>query len=197
MGNTRRYRMLAAGLALAWAACGCAVAPRLQQEGGPTVVVEETASPSSPVLRYLGNRALDAVDMFGLRFSFGKGFVFNPQLTKYASFPFAIERYRMSKIGFYGREAGGWKEQNLGGGFLWFYDNYDFYRKPYWGTVRPCYGKTHKNMWGEPGFRGERDIWDVGVTFHIVVGVGFDIRLDQMVDFAAGVVGIDPAGDDR
>jgi hypothetical protein len=147
------------------------------------------------VLGYLGDRALDAVDVFGLHFTFGKGVIFNPQVTKYAMFGF--ERYKVSKLGFYGREAGGWKEKNLGGGFLWFYDNYDFYRRPYWGSVKRIEGKTHKNIWGEDGFRGERDLWDVGVSLHVVVGVGFDIRLDQFVDFAAGVVGFDPAGDDR
>jgi hypothetical protein len=173
---------------------GCSSAPAALPDAGRAADPEPEATRRSSVLRYFANRGRDFVDMFGLRFSVGEGFVINPQFTKFLMF--GQEVYDVAKVGFYGRNGGAWHEESTGGGVLFLYDNASFERDPYWGTVTPVAGETHTNIRGFRSYRGERDIGDVGVTLHFLVGLGAEIRLTEVADFVVGLFGVDLAGDD-
>jgi len=196
--NRRTHPAAALALAALALAAGCSALPTADVAGpaaAPSLAPAEPAPAPARRGSYLGNRGRDAADILGLRVSFGKGLVFNPQVTKYLMVGF--ENYEVKKFGFYGRHYGVWKERNLGGGILWYYDNYGFKRWPVSGNMPVVEEPDHDNIRGFKSYRGERDIGDIGVTVHCVIGFGFEIRGFELLDFFTGIVGVDIAGDDR
>ncbi len=154
----------------------------------------EIEKSESPLLKFLRQRILDIVDAFSFRLTAGPGLRAHGRITKLlqvgigkmgpaeaATMGGTISCY---KLGFIKRQGGLWKERSQEIGISVFY---------YYHSIGESLG-GNKTTFGEE----DRGFWDIGLAFHwLLLGVEAEIRIDEAIDAAVGLFGIDLKGDDE
>lgn len=154
----------------------------------------EIKKSESPILKFVRERALDIVDAFSFRITAGPGLRAHARVTKLLQAGIGkmgpAEATTMGstiscyKLGFIKREGGLWKERSQEIGISLFY---------YYHSVGESLG-GNKRTFGE----ADRGFWDIGLAFHwLILGVEAEIRVDEAIDAAVGLFGIDLMGDDE
>ncbi len=160
------------------------------REGG----AREIKKSESPLLKYVRGRVLDILDAFSFRLTAGPGLRAHARVTKLLQVGIGkmgpAEATTMGgtiscyKLGFIKREGGLWKERSQEIGISLFY---------YYHSVGESLG-GNKKTFGE----ADRGFWDIGLAFHwLILGVEAEVRVDEAIDAAVGLFGIDLMGDDE
>jgi len=154
----------------------------------------EIKKSESPILKFVRERTLDILDAFSFRLTAGPGLRAHARVTKLLQVGIGkmgpAEATTMGgtvscyKLGFIKREGGLWKERSQEVGISLFY---------YYHSVGESLG-GNKKTFGE----ADRGFWDIGLAFHwLILGLEAEVRVDEAIDAAVGLFGIDLMGDDE
>jgi hypothetical protein len=161
---------------------------------GARVLLLATVPACAGVGDYFHDRGADAVDIFRGHVMIGPGIDVMAQFTR--AIRAGAGFYEAQCAGLANRELATWREKIQEGGLVIFHGRYEeTFGIPRitgsYGTVAP---------WGQPRLLQADESWcdlfDVRVTVMLGLGLDFELRLGQLVDFVGGFFLWDPAGDD-
>lgn len=149
------------------------------------------------------DRLRDLADVVTLTASLGPGLGFHVGATRLVQVGAGVEgsdQLRVLRLGAVGRDAGIWTEQRLEGGLSVFYFNW-LDRRPLLGSVGALTTDAGPprlvSMGLDASGDNDRGHFDVGLHAHVgLLGFSVALRLGELVDLLAGLIGFDLVGDD-
>ncbi len=175
------------------ALAACAHAPATRVDGDTTDSAASGRSVGGMLSDYGRARVLDLSDIVALRIGVGPGLLVQARATRYVALGvgsigpahvfsggFRPECYF---LGWNGREGGVWIERRTEYGISTFYGC-------------EATGESQAGNVTRFGLDGRRT-FDVGAEAYLaLVGLAVDARVEEALDFVAGIFGFDPEGDD-
>jgi hypothetical protein len=149
--------------------------------------------------QYLQDRGADLSDIVRFQLIGSVGVSAKIEATQFVAL--GAGAYKGYAVGFANRECGAW---HAGAVDLGLPPYLNVHRERYPGECLPMFsGSYNFNLLGEPGPEYEHDSalpsdWaSLRVTAVLFVGADFQLRLNQVYDFFAGIFAADPLSDDH
>jgi len=150
----------------------------------------------SSVNDYLHDRAMDAVDMVRVHLIVGNALGAEVQITQWIGLGFMYEEKAWAG-GLATRHFGTWDESIRAWGLLIHNWKENVKGLPYYSGSYGWYQRDNQPSAKFYHRDGPIELWTIRASAAVIIGADAEVRLGEIFDFIVGIVGFDPAHDDK
>ena len=145
---------------------------------------------------YLHDRTMDAVDMLRVHIIVGDALGAEVQVTQWVGVGFMYEDKAWAG-GLANRKLASWDETIRAWGLILHNWNEKVKGIPYYSGSYGYWQRENQKSMKFYHRDGATELWTLRASAAVIIGADAEVRLGEIFDFAVGLFGWDPAGDDR